>query len=54
MARPGKGEICKVGFTWDKQDNTPRTRKIPYLMSIPRVCAARAGLIFGNIFLILG
>ena len=33
MARPGTGEIRKVGRTWDKQDITPHTRKIPYLIS---------------------
>ena len=29
----GGGEIRKVRCTWDKQDITPRTRKIPYFIS---------------------
>ena len=39
-----RGEICKVGCTWDKQDITPRTQKIPCLISssysgnIPDLC----------------
>ena len=43
MLWPGRvrGEIHKVGCTWGKQDITPRTRKIPYLISIPHGCAAR-------------
>ena len=41
VARPGSrygcggGEIRKVGCTWDKQDITLRTRKIPYLILPP-------------------
>ena len=53
VARPGTGgDTQSWVYIWDKQDITPRTRKISYLISIPRGCAARAaGLIFGRIFL---
>ena len=44
MALPGRGggRYAKLGVhIWDKQDITPRTRKIPYIISIPNGAAAR-------------